>query len=123
MLVGALKSGEGENTEDAFGRVLAPYLDSEENLFVISSDFCHWGSRFSFTWHKPAESGGDEIWESVEYLDRKGMALVEAVDGSGFQAYRELFFLLLMLGGGGERKRKRERERERERRVVRKDPP
>lgn len=27
-------------------RILAPYLENEENLFVISSDFCHWGSRY-----------------------------------------------------------------------------
>ena len=91
ILVGSLKPGEGKDTEDAFGRVMAQYLDSDENLFVISSDFCHWGSRFNFTWHKPSESGGDEIWESVEYLDRKGMSLIEAVDGSGFQEYSEFF--------------------------------
>ena len=89
MLVGALQFGEGENTEDAFGRALAPYLDSDENIFVISSDFCHWGRRFNFTWHKPSESGGNEIWKSVEYLDHKGMSLIEAIDCAGFQACRE----------------------------------
>lgn len=30
-------------------RILAPYLEDEENLFVISSDFCHWGSRCVLT--------------------------------------------------------------------------
>lgn len=28
-------------------RILAPYFEDEENLFVISSDFCHWGSRYA----------------------------------------------------------------------------
>ena len=36
-----------QSTNDAFcrtqaGRVLAGYLDDPENLFVVSSDFCHW---------------------------------------------------------------------------------
>lgn len=34
-------------TEAMFGALLAPYFDSPENLFVISSDFCHWGKRFA----------------------------------------------------------------------------
>jgi AmmeMemoRadiSam system protein B len=37
--------------EAAFGRLLAPYIADESNAFVISSDFCHWGSRFSHTFY------------------------------------------------------------------------
>jgi AmmeMemoRadiSam system protein B len=37
--------------EAAFGRLLAPYIADESNVFVISSDFCHWGSRFSHTFY------------------------------------------------------------------------
>ena len=37
--------------EAAFGRILAPYIADESNAFVISSDFCHWGSRFSHTFY------------------------------------------------------------------------
>jgi len=37
--------------EAAFGRLLAPYIADESNAFVISSDFCHWGSRFSYTFY------------------------------------------------------------------------
>ena len=40
--------------EAVFGRTLAPYLDDPGNLFVISSDFCHWGSRFRYTHHDPS---------------------------------------------------------------------
>ncbi|OLY83362.1 Protein MEMO1 [Smittium mucronatum] len=35
--------------EYSYGRILSKYLDNPENLFVISSDFCHWGSRFDYT--------------------------------------------------------------------------
>jgi AmmeMemoRadiSam system protein B len=39
--------------ETAFGNILAPYLADESNAFVISSDFCHWGTRFSYTYYVP----------------------------------------------------------------------
>lgn len=40
-------------TEAAFGKLLAPYIADEESAFVISSDFCHWGSRFGYTYYLP----------------------------------------------------------------------
>lgn len=42
----------GDNSgarEKEFGTLLAPYFKDSENAFVVSSDFCHWGSRFSYT--------------------------------------------------------------------------
>ncbi|CAJ2500187.1 Uu.00g030400.m01.CDS01 [Anthostomella pinea] len=39
--------------EKEFGELLAPYLKDPDNAFVISSDFCHWGSRFSYTAYAP----------------------------------------------------------------------
>jgi MEMO1 family protein len=38
MMVGATN----ENAEKAFGHILSPYLANKENLFIVSSDFCHW---------------------------------------------------------------------------------
>ena len=40
-------------TEKAFGSLLAPYLADPQNAFVISTDFCHWGSRFGYTYYIP----------------------------------------------------------------------
>ncbi|KAI1614200.1 MEMO1 family [Exophiala viscosa] len=40
-------------TESALGKMLAPYVADEGNAFVISSDFCHWGSRFGYTYYLP----------------------------------------------------------------------
>ncbi|KAL8109916.1 hypothetical protein AgCh_025857 [Apium graveolens] len=42
ILVGALNA---EN-EALFGRLLAKYVDDPTNFFSVSSDFCHWGSRY-----------------------------------------------------------------------------
>jgi MEMO1 family protein len=34
--------------EKYFGSILAPYFKEERNLFIISSDFCHWGRSFDY---------------------------------------------------------------------------
>jgi predicted class III extradiol MEMO1 family dioxygenase len=34
--------------EKEYGRLLAPYLADKENLFVVSSDFCHWYHRSAY---------------------------------------------------------------------------
>jgi len=38
IMVGAINPGK----EKVYGKVLAKYLKDPENVFVISSDFCHW---------------------------------------------------------------------------------
>lgn len=43
ILVGALNS---EN-EAMFGKLLAKYVDDPKNFFSVSSDFCHWGTRYA----------------------------------------------------------------------------
>lgn len=39
VLVGSLYT----DREALYGKIFAPYLTNSENLFVFSSDFCHWG--------------------------------------------------------------------------------
>jgi len=81
VMVGALSEAD----EGKYGRLFAEHLANPENLFVVSSDFCHWGKRFRFT---PFADRGTEIHRSIESLDREGMALVEAQDAPGFAAYQ-----------------------------------
>jgi len=72
--------------EAEYGALLAPYLARADTLFVISSDFCHWGSRFSYTHYYPGPgtagvrlSRGTEltadypIYQSITQLDREAM--------------------------------------------------
>ncbi|GAB4819011.1 hypothetical protein N2152v2_006057 [Parachlorella kessleri] len=80
ILVGALPF----ESEAAYGELLAPYLDDPTNLFIISSDFCHWGMRFSYTHYKQSVGA---IYESIEWLDRQGMAAIEAQDPGLFRDY------------------------------------
>mmetsp|Transcript_10726 Transcript_10726/g.17565 ORF Transcript_10726/g.17565 Transcript_10726/m.17565 type:complete len:302 (-) Transcript_10726:149-1054(-) len=80
ILVGNLSSQK----EQYLGKLLAPYLDDASNLFVISSDFCHWGSRFRYQRYKEVDG---EIFQSIEKLDHEGMRLIENKDVSGFKSY------------------------------------
>jgi AmmeMemoRadiSam system protein B len=50
ILVGSTKPAK----EREYGAILAPYLSDPSNVFVISSDFCHWGTRFQYTYYLPA---------------------------------------------------------------------
>ncbi|KAL4069586.1 MEMO1 family [Scleroderma yunnanense] len=49
ILVGAINKAQ----EADFGSILAPYLADPDNFFVVSSDFCHWGTRFRYTFYYP----------------------------------------------------------------------
>ena len=89
--------------ERRYGSLLAPYLKDESNIFIVSSDFCHWGSRFGYTWYlpnleaslsgaksdiivppghslskrQPPTEDGPAIWESIEAMDRLAMSAIE----------------------------------------------
>lgn len=63
ILVGSISS----DVENTYGELLAPYLADSQNLFVISSDFCHWGKRFSYTYY---DASNGPIHKSIEQLDK-----------------------------------------------------
>ncbi|KAH9460655.1 hypothetical protein MJO28_003640 [Puccinia striiformis f. sp. tritici] len=91
ILVGSISAVD----ERAYGAILAPYLADRQNLFVISSDFCHWGTRFSYThYHDPGSSGAAErlgphtstpqypIHKSIECLDKEALEAISIQDPS-----------------------------------------
>ncbi|XP_059592257.1 uncharacterized protein LOC100256144 isoform X1 [Vitis vinifera] len=80
ILVGALNA---EN-EAMYGRMLAKYVDDPNNFFSVSSDFCHWGSRFNYV-HYDKKFGA--IHKSIEALDRMGMDIIETGDPDAFKRY------------------------------------
>ncbi|XP_063718615.1 protein MEMO1-like [Symsagittifera roscoffensis] len=82
ILVGALK----EDRERFYGQVLAPFLLQPRTIFIISSDFCHWGDRFSYTPY-PDKNEGLPIYQSIERLDREGMSIIESINMSNFSKY------------------------------------
>lgn len=91
ILVGATSP----SSERTYGRLLAPYLADPTSLFIISSDFCHWGSRFSYTYYLPSGSAAANglvlksskqnnetpidppLYESIARLDKLSMDAIE----------------------------------------------
>jgi len=80
IMVGSLT----KESEDSYGELLAPYLLKEDTIFIVSSDFCHWGKRFDYTLYY--EDKGP-IHASIEALDHRGMAAIESGNPEEFKAY------------------------------------
>lgn len=69
VMVGSLSTDK----EKLYGHIFARYLADPKNLFIISSDFCHWGQRFRYTFY---EKSWGEIHDSITTLDLKVIYLV-----------------------------------------------
>jgi len=98
LLVPIMVGSTNVEKEKEYGKLLATYLAQKENLFVISSDFCHWGSRFSFTYYNKdnrrltsstpkATYANPPIHKAIETLDKEGMRLIESGDYRAFTNY------------------------------------
>ncbi|RGP60655.1 hypothetical protein FLONG3_10786 [Fusarium longipes] len=91
----------GSNTgkeEKVIGRALLPYLRDPENAFIISSDFCHWGSNFSYLPYSPTQSpsdlqqlrkdspvpNGPPIHETIRAIDEAAMDAVKSGSHDAF---------------------------------------
>ncbi|OMH82801.1 Protein MEMO1 [Zancudomyces culisetae] len=108
--------------EAYYGKVLSEYLNDEDSsggepsrtLFAISSDFCHWGTRFQYTFYSPSETENpssdftfldpritsrDElvnyqkhlktvpIHTSIKNLDYEAIAAIKSLDPAQFASY------------------------------------
>lgn len=66
-------------------------FDDPTTLVAISTDFCHWGDRFDYTYYTPSPAGPAKeavsstrdldparpIWQSIRDLDREAMDILE----------------------------------------------
>lgn len=100
VVIGSLS----EDREKDFGRILSTWFGDGETFFIISSDFCHWGTRFRYTniynnnnnnittntnnTNNNIKNGGMEIWQSIEELDKEGMSIIENGNHSEFCTYQ-----------------------------------
>jgi AmmeMemoRadiSam system protein B len=85
-LIPLLVGDTSESTQRQVAEVLAPYMGCSDCFFIISSDFCHWGSRFRYTYHfQPKQF--PEIGDAIIAMDKKGMELIEREDFSGWLSY------------------------------------
>ena len=74
IVVGELSPRQQATYADLF----LPLFQDDGTVFVISSDFCHWGEDFDFTYYDQSKG---EIWQSIEALDRTGMSLISSHRG------------------------------------------
>ena len=70
--------------ESGYGKLLADIVAREDVFSVISTDFCHWGHRFSY---QPTPSSSVEIYEYIQNLDRQGMSHIEKKEPAAFADY------------------------------------
>lgn len=87
-VVPVLVGGINPDKEALYGSIFAKYLADPENLFVISSDFCHWGERFRYTYYDQSHG---EIWKSIENLDKTGMDIIQTLNPAAFTDYLKKF--------------------------------
>jgi AmmeMemoRadiSam system protein B len=100
-LVPILVGNTNEAAEKTYGAILAEYLADEQNAFVVSSDFCHWGTRFQYTYYLPSEAAAEasrgvmlkrrdktptdpHICDSIGTLDNLAMKAIESGAHSTF---------------------------------------
>mmetsp|Transcript_18957 Transcript_18957/g.34334 ORF Transcript_18957/g.34334 Transcript_18957/m.34334 type:complete len:291 (-) Transcript_18957:1322-2194(-) len=80
IIIGATEPDQ----ERKLGQVLAPFFEDPRTLFIISSDFCHWGSHFAYKPHDPSKGA---IYQYIEWLDRSGMSIIEQHNPDAFRRY------------------------------------
>jgi len=95
--------GTNGTRERLYGKMLAPYLKDPTSVFIVSSDFCHWGGHFQYFYYLPAPATGENgyqldprsssvpndppIHDSIRRLDEMGMEAVEEGNHQGFLNY------------------------------------
>ncbi|KAJ8683118.1 hypothetical protein QAD02_018910 [Eretmocerus hayati] len=84
ILVGSINP----EREAMYGKLLAPYLADPQTLFIISSDFCHWGQRFRYTYY---DKSCGAIHKSIKNLDKMGMDIIENLTPSVFTDYLQKY--------------------------------
>ncbi|KAG5489260.1 hypothetical protein GH5_00124 [Leishmania sp. Ghana 2012 LV757] len=72
--------------EKAICDALKPYMEDPRNFFIFSSDFCHWGNRFSYM-HHYRRSEYPNIGDSIIAMDHAAMELLERRDLEGWYSY------------------------------------
>ena len=70
------------NTE--IGKALYDLYEDPKTLFVVSSDFCHWGQNFGFTYYNKEY---DNIWESTKDLDKQALDIISEMNSAKLDQY------------------------------------
>ena len=80
MIVDALSAVQMNNVSNELVR----YVGVRGNVFIISSDFCHWGRRFRY---QPYDESKGSICQFIAELDDEGIQIIENQDRRQFEQY------------------------------------
>ncbi|KAF2743652.1 UPF0103-domain-containing protein [Sporormia fimetaria CBS 119925] len=85
-LVPIMVGSTSPTCERRLGRLLAPYLSNPLNIFILSSDFCHWGDRFRYTYYAPLNGSRKHLRSDRDVSDRPIHESIAAVDKESMDA-------------------------------------
>ena len=71
-------------TNIEIGHALYDLYNDPKTLFVISSDFCHWGKNFRYTYH---DKKFKNIWESIQDLDKQALDIIADLNSVKLDEY------------------------------------
>jgi len=71
---------------DRYSSLLSTFFNDPRILFVISSDFAHWGSRFGYT-YLPASEMCFSVNESIKNLDSEAIEAIANIDAKKFSRH------------------------------------
>merc|ERR1712154_172340 len=83
IMVGSCKP----NQHALYGQILSKYFEDESTLFVISSDFCHWGNNYGYVPFDDTKYKSNAIHQYIRDLDGMAMQLIQQLDYHGFYQY------------------------------------
>ena len=71
-------------TNKKIAEILYELYEDKKTLFVISSDFCHWGRNFGYTLY---DKKYDNIWESIQDLDKQALDIIGEINSEKLEKY------------------------------------
>lgn len=78
-----------EKMERSLSSVLEVFFSDRRNIFVFSSDFCHWGERFGYTYRYKSEKTCPVVADAIEAMDMRAVELLSTKDVKGWYRYFE----------------------------------
>lgn len=103
-LIPIMISSSSEEFDDKIANYLKPYFQDKSNAFIVSTDFCHWGSRFSYEVYTPTGDLNDivnikknqrigrdslPIYKSIESLDK---AAIKSIITGSYRSFKDYIY-------------------------------
>jgi len=82
IMVGSINAVQEEN----FGSLMKEFISLDNIITIVSTDFCHWGSKFQYQ-PKPSVEEDKSIFQHISELDHAGMNFIEMQKPGAFANY------------------------------------